>query len=212
MSDANTLVRKQDLNYAAQKQKEIFARKEDVPGNYIVSGSQTTTSSADGGSNIYTFTKKDGSTSTFTVKNGSKGATGSTGTRGSQIYWGTAITGTSTTATVFSNSGVSSALVNDLYLNTSTWNIYQCTTAGAASTAKWVYKGNIKGATGASGSTASTGTASTAGLTRLYTGTGTNTNGTMTQKAITDELGKCLKTADMEWITESEIDAMYASI
>ena len=62
------------------------------------------------------------------------------------IYWGTAITGTSTTATIFSSSGVSSALVNDLYINTSNWNIYQCTTAGAASAAKWVYKGNIKGA------------------------------------------------------------------
>ncbi|NBI86805.1 collagen-like protein [Lachnospiraceae bacterium] len=140
---------------------------------------------------------------------GAKGATGASGTRGSQMHWGTGITGTSTTATVFSSSGVSSALVNDLYLNTSTWNIYQCTVSGAASTAKWVYKGNIKGASGA---TASTGTPTTAGLTRLYTGTGTNTNGTMTQKAITDELGKCLKTDSIEWITEAEIDAMYASV
>ena len=80
---------------------------------------------------------------------GAKGATGNTGTRGSMFYWGTAITGTSTTATIFSSSGISSALVNDLYLNTGTWNIYQCTTAGSASVAKWTYKGNIKGATGA---------------------------------------------------------------
>lgn len=326
MSDAYTLARKQDLNYAAQKQKELFAKKTDIPDDYIVSGSQTQASSADGGSNVFTFTKKGGGTATFTVKNGSKGstgaqgpkgdtgaagtqgpkgdtgargaagtngtsaawhsgtavtgtsstavtatvsgskagdmylntstynvykavtanswvyvcnikgatgatgakgdtgaqgpkgdtgatgakgATGASGTRGSQMHWGTGITGTSTTATVFSSSGVSSALVNDLYLNTSTWNIYQCTVSGAASTAKWVYKGNIKGASGA---TASTGTPTTAGLTRLYTGTGTNTNGTMTQKAITDELGKCLKTDSIEWITEAEIDAMYASV
>ena len=37
--------------------------------------------------------------------------------------------------------------------------------------------------------TYSTGTATTAGLTKLYTGTGTNTDGTMTQDAITDALG-----------------------
>jgi hypothetical protein len=82
---------------------------------------------------------------------GDTGEQGDAGTRGSMIYWGTAITGTSTTAAVFSGSGISLALVNDLYLHTGTWNVYQCTTAGDASTAKWVYKGNIKGDTGAKG-------------------------------------------------------------
>lgn len=48
----------------------------------IVSGSQTTISTKDGGSNIYTFTKSDGSTSTFTVKNGSAGPVGPTGSSG----------------------------------------------------------------------------------------------------------------------------------
>ena len=76
MSDAYTLARKQDLNYAAQKQKELFAKKTDIPDDYIVSGSQTQASSADGGSNVFTFTKKGGGTATFTVKNGSKGSTG----------------------------------------------------------------------------------------------------------------------------------------
>lgn len=111
---------------------------------------QTTTSSADGGNNVITVTLSNGETATFNVKNGSKG---STGTRGSLIYFGTAITGTSTTATAFSGSGISSALVNDLYLNTSNYNIYQCTTGGAASAAKWKYVGNIKGATGNTGGT-----------------------------------------------------------
>ena len=36
-----------------------------------------------------------------------------------------------------------------------------------------------------------TGTASVAGLTKLYTSTGTSTDGTMTRKAITDQLNKC---------------------
>lgn len=79
----------------------------------------------------------------FAFKN-LKGATGAS----SEWYTGTGITGTSTTATVFSSSGVSSATVGDMYLNTSTSNVYRCTTAGAPSAAKWVYVCNIKGKDG----------------------------------------------------------------
>jgi hypothetical protein len=43
---------------------------------------QTTTSSADGGSNVITVTKTDNTTSTFTVKNGSKGSKGDKGDKG----------------------------------------------------------------------------------------------------------------------------------
>lgn len=68
-----------------------------------------------------------------------------------QWYTGTAITGTSTTATIFSSSGVTTAIVGDMYLNTSTANVYQCTVAGDASVATWVYVCNIKGATGTTG-------------------------------------------------------------
>lgn len=50
----------------------------------LKSGKQTTTSTADGGSNVYTFTDTKGATSTFTVKNGSKGSTGPTGPVGPQ--------------------------------------------------------------------------------------------------------------------------------
>ena len=82
---------------------------------------------------------------------------GATGTTGSQWYSGTGITGTSTTPTIFSNSGVSSARVNDMYLNTTTSYTYKCTVAGNASTAKWVYAGSIKGATGKTGATGATG-------------------------------------------------------
>ena len=82
---------------------------------------------------------------------GIAGATGATGTRGSQWYSGTLITGTSGTATVFSGSGITSALVNDQYFNTSTGNVYVCTVAGNAATAKWVYSICLKGATGATG-------------------------------------------------------------
>lgn len=82
---------------------------------------------------------------------------GPQGTRGSRWSQGTAITGTSTTATVFSGTGITDALINDNYLNTSTGNTYRCTVAGAASVAKWVYTGNLRGATGATGPQGATG-------------------------------------------------------
>lgn len=96
------------------------------------------------------YTSGDPSVSYSVAKQGSTGATGTTG---SQWYSGTGITGTSTTATVFSSSDVSNARVNDMYLNTSTGYTYKCTVAGAASAAKWVYAGSIKGATGNTGAT-----------------------------------------------------------
>ena len=80
----------------------------------------------------------------FTFQIAYRGETGYS----AQWYSGTGITGTSTTATTFSGSGVTNAQVGDMYLNTETMNTYRCTVGGAASAAKWVYVGNIKGATG----------------------------------------------------------------
>lgn len=48
----------------------------------ILSVEQTTTSTADGGENVVTVTKTDNTTSTFTVRNGSKGNTGDSGADG----------------------------------------------------------------------------------------------------------------------------------
>ena len=76
---------------------------------------------------------------------------GDKGDAGGRWYSGTAITGTSTTATIFSGSGITAAVVGDMYLNTSTYNTYRCTVAGAASVAKWVYVNNIKGGKGDQG-------------------------------------------------------------
>lgn len=97
------------------------------------------------------FTYTDGTSSDPVYSVAKQGATGSTGAAGGKWYSGNKITGTSTTATVFSSSGVSAAVVGDMYLNTDTYNTYRCSTAGAASAAKWVYVNNIKGATGATG-------------------------------------------------------------
>ena len=79
---------------------------------------------------------------------GPTGSQGAQGIRGSNWYTGTTVTGTNTSDTVFKDSGIQNALVNDLYLNTSNSNIYKCTVAGNPSAAKWVYVGNIKGLKG----------------------------------------------------------------
>ena len=47
---------------------------------------QTVISNSDGGTNVITVTKTDGTSSTFTVKNGSKGSTGATGAAGKDGY------------------------------------------------------------------------------------------------------------------------------
>ena len=65
-----------------------------------------------------------------------------------QWYSGTGITGTSTTGTVFPNSGISYAVTGDKYINSETNNVYRCTYNGNADVARWVYETNIKGADG----------------------------------------------------------------
>ena len=47
---------------------------------------QTVISNSDGGTNVITVTKTDGTSSTFTVRNGSKGSTGDTGATGAAGY------------------------------------------------------------------------------------------------------------------------------
>lgn len=61
-------------------------------------------------------------------------------------YRGTGITGTSTVNST--NSGISSAVVGDRYTNSSTGYVYECTVAGNASVAKWIYKSNTRTAVG----------------------------------------------------------------
>ena len=77
---------------------------------------------------------------------GLQGETGDDGSRGSQWFTGTALT--HTTGSASTATGIELALVGDMYLNTETSNVYQCTTGGASGTAVWAYLMNIKGASG----------------------------------------------------------------
>ncbi len=75
---------------------------------------------------------------------------------GSQWFTGTALVHTSGTETT--STGITYAMVGDMYLNTETAGVYRCTTAGASGTAAWKYVANIKGAAGQNGSDGADGT------------------------------------------------------
>ena len=94
---------------------------------------------------------------------GANGTNGTNGTNGATWYTGTG-----------SPSGVVSGNAGDLYLDTTTQNVWKC-----VSGTNWgsVPIANIKGATGATGATGSTGAAGTPGSV-WYSGAGTPSSGT----------------------------------
>lgn len=60
----------------------LWHRIKDLYKKISVSAKQTTTSTADGGTNVMTFTFGDGTSTTLSVKNGSKGSDGAKGEKG----------------------------------------------------------------------------------------------------------------------------------
>lgn len=75
-------------------------------------------------------------------------AEGQDGEPGNKWYKGTAISGESSTPTVFPSSGIALAYHNDFYLNATEGSIYHCETPGDASTATWVYDFKLSGGGG----------------------------------------------------------------
>ncbi len=146
--------------------------------------------------------------------NGTNGKDGAAGARGSQWFSGTGVTGNSGTAAVFANSGVSSALVGDWYLNTNTGYVYTCTLEGVASVAKWVYKGSIKGVTGAAGPAGPAGAAGAkgdtgaAGPNTVSTSTGTNITGLL--KGNGSKVAQAV--ADTDYLTPDTASGTYMPI
>ena len=94
------------------------------------------------------------------------------GVNGGRWYSGTVINGGAGTTQVYASSGITSAVVGDMYFNTSTNDTYRCITAGDANTAKWTYVANIKGKQGDPGTDAYYLTLYTANGTIFNNGTG----------------------------------------
>lgn len=86
------------------------------------------------------------------ITNGVKGDKGDKGDRGSLWWYGTAITGGALVIdSIIPSSGITAAMSGDIYYNTDSCDIYQCTTSGGTTQAKWTYIGNIRGAKGDKG-------------------------------------------------------------
>ncbi len=130
-----------------------------VPTDYIVSGSQTVTSTADGGTNTYTFTRSDGTKSTFNVKNGSKGSTGATGPTGAKGDTGAkGATGATGPAGVKGDKGDAGVSVSSITQTTTSnadggTNVITVTLSNGTKSTFNVKNGS-KGSTGAAGSNA----------------------------------------------------------
>ena len=85
---------------------------------------------------------------------GTDGTDGIDGKNGATWYNGSAIGGNSTIPTIFPDTGISNANINDLYLTTredSIGNVYICTKSGVPSSAEWKYLVNIRGEQGEQG-------------------------------------------------------------
>lgn len=80
---------------------------------------------------------------------GATGAKGDTGKRGSIWTVGTALSGEASNKK-FESSGLNS-LLGDLYLNSTTYEVYKCTKDGNAANATWSKVGVVKGAKGDTG-------------------------------------------------------------
>ena len=85
---------------------------------------------------------------------GDPGQDGQDGARGSLWYTGTALTHTQGSAAT--ETGIDGALAGDMYLNTESSNVYQCTTGGDSGEAVWTFLQNIRGANGNGSLVAST--------------------------------------------------------
>lgn len=75
---------------------------------------------------------------------GNLGPTGPTGPKGNNIYYSEGITGTNRSGAIFTGSGITNSMINDLNINPSSLGVYKCTVAGNASTAKWAYVNSMK--------------------------------------------------------------------
>ena len=81
-TDTDTTYGPATASAAGLMSAEDKGKLDNLPGDYIASGSQTEESVEDGGANVYTCEMSDGTTSAFTVRNGSRGSKGDKGEAG----------------------------------------------------------------------------------------------------------------------------------
>ena len=160
----------------------------DGSGNEIV---KTYIKNASVSGQTVTFTKGDGSTFSVTTQdNNTTYTTGSSTSAGlTKLYTGT---GTNTDGTM-TQSAIKSAL--DGKLSTAGGYVSTASVSGKDITFTKADGSTFKITTQDTNTTYTTGDASNAGLTKLYTTTGTSTDGTMTRKAISDALSGKMSTA-----------------
>ena len=103
---------------------------------------------------------------------GANGNPGSAGQRGG--LWNYSSGGLSGTGSSLSwtRPDYKPSILGDWTLNTSNGNVYQCTVAGDTSTARWTYRGNIKGVKGDAGAQGATGDRGATGATGAVGKTG----------------------------------------
>lgn len=119
----------------------------------IASVVQTTTSAEDGGDNIITVTLTDGTTSTFTVKNGSAGSGGSVDEDAITEAVETALAEAKASGDFDGADGADGADGEDGISCTHSWNGTTLTITSASGTSS----ADLKGGTGATGATGATG-------------------------------------------------------
>ena len=177
-------------------------------GVSIKSITQTTTSTADGGTNVITVATSDGKSATFSVKNGTKGEKGDTGLTGSQGERGLQGPKGDKGATWFTGDGLPSekikgqGVVGDYYLNSVDGFVYR---KNANNDNGWVKTTvDLTGPVGATGPTGLQGKAGTNGnrwLNGSGTPTSTNPSGAVTgDYFLQNSTGKYWqKQSDGEW-------------
>lgn len=158
VTNDNSLIDRGFLKEFFKRIKDIFALKSELPTDYLTGGSQTSTSTADGGSNVFTFTKSDGATATFTVKNGTKGSTGGkgNGVKSTAITYQASTSGTTTPTGTWSNTVPS--VTKGQYLWTKTVLTYDDNSTSTA------YSVGYQGTNGTNATTTAVATTSANGL------------------------------------------------
>lgn len=139
--DTITDTKMNNLEVGVENAHKELETKINVPSGGNGSNGQILSTNGDGTTN-WVNKPADGAT-------GAKGDKGDTGKRGSIWTVGTALSGEASNK-IFESSGLDS-LLGDLYLNSTTYEVYKCTKDGNAANATWSKVGVVKGAKGDTG-------------------------------------------------------------